>query len=134
VNVAITRAKSKLLILGSKGTLGGCGNETLEGLVKLMEGKEWVLNLPQDAAEGHIFDGAALATQSPTKNVDGVDRLGRRSPRKQGVEEVLSPSKKRKVGSLPPFKQPLKLVNGSLAQAERALGRSGIMRDIVNGI
>jgi DNA replication ATP-dependent helicase Dna2 len=134
VNVAITRAKSKLLILGSKGTLGGCRNETLEGLVKLMEGKEWVLNLPQDAAEGHIFDGAALATQSPTRNVDGVDRLGRRSPRKQGVEEVLSPSKKRKVGSLPPFKQPLKLINGSLAQAERALGRSGIMRDIVNGI
>ncbi|ERF76175.1 hypothetical protein EPUS_01509 [Endocarpon pusillum Z07020] len=146
VNVAITRAKSKLLILGSQATLGGCGNETLEGLVRLMEAKGWVLHLPRDAVEGHVWEGAALATQTQTQphthtqsrmqKSDTMDQLGTSPKKKRAANgsDLLSPSKKRKVNALPPFKQPTKRVNGSLAQAERVLGRSGIMQDIVNGM
>lgn len=148
VNVAVTRAKSKLLILGSKATLGGCGNETLEGLVTLMDGKGWILDLPKNALEAHLFEVGSLATQTQSQTqrqgrsqaqvCDGVvdGKGGGRSPKKRGAnhEDGISPSKKREVGSLPAFKRPKKVVNGSLGQAERALGRTGIMQDIINGI
>ncbi len=137
VNVAITRAKSKLLILGSRATLGECGNETLEGLVRLMEGSGWMVDLPKGAVEGHRFEGGGFATQtqSQTQMLDIVAGVGT-SPKKRGANhgDQLSPSKKRKGNSSQMFKKPGKVVNGSLGQAERALGRSGIMQDIVNGI
>jgi DNA replication ATP-dependent helicase Dna2 len=141
VNVAVTRAKSKLLILGSSGTLGGCGNETLEGLVRLMERKGWVLDLPRAAGEGHVFEGGMFGTQTQTQaqvEVTAADK--RKSPKKKRPmtvdTDVLSPTKKRKANPNPnpPFKRPAKVINGSLAQAERVLGRSGVMQDIVNGI
>ena len=135
VNVAITRARSKLLILGSRGTLGGCGNETLEGLVRLMDEKDWVLDLPVDAVEAHAFDGGISTTQSQSQKSDTTANKERRSPKKPGVHAgEPSVNQERKTNSLPPLKRPARVVNGSLAQAQRALGRSGIMQDIVNGI
>lgn len=59
------------------------------------------------------------------------------SPKKRGANEEVSPRKRQRVDGLPPlspFKRPVKVVNGSLGQAEKALSRSGIMQDIVNGI
>ena len=50
VNVAMTRAKSKLVIVGSLGTLRNSGNETLRGLVGIVE-KEGV------GAEGAVRIG-----------------------------------------------------------------------------
>jgi DNA replication ATP-dependent helicase Dna2 len=73
VNVAFTRARSKMVILGSKGTLSA-GNELLDKFVKLVEGKKWVYDLPGAADRGHGFDGfggvGSLGTQmTPVKVV-----------------------------------------------------------------
>ncbi|KAL8800044.1 MAG: hypothetical protein Q9182_005444 [Xanthomendoza sp. 2 TL-2023] len=57
VNVALTRARTKLLILGSKSTLKG--NVLLEQFVKLMDTNGWTYDLPKGAMEGHVFDDGA---------------------------------------------------------------------------
>ncbi|KAL8929886.1 MAG: hypothetical protein Q9208_001030 [Pyrenodesmia sp. 3 TL-2023] len=62
VNVALTRARTKLLILGSKSTLKG--NGLLERFVELMDGRGWIYDLPRGAMEGHVFDDGT--TQSLT--------------------------------------------------------------------
>ncbi|KAK4141106.1 uncharacterized protein C8A04DRAFT_14358 [Dichotomopilus funicola] len=55
INVAFTRAKTKLLVVGSRSTLGGCGEEEmLARFVGLMEGRRWVYELPEGALEGHV--------------------------------------------------------------------------------
>lgn len=63
INVAFTRAKTKLLVVGSRGTLGGCGEgEMLSKFVRLMEEREWVFDLPPDALEAHCFDNVVGGT------------------------------------------------------------------------
>lgn len=62
VNVALTRARTKLLLLGSKSTLKG--NGLLDRFVELMDGRGWIYDLPRGAMEGHVFDDGA--TQSLT--------------------------------------------------------------------
>lgn len=52
VNVALTRARSKLIVVGSAGTLGA-GNDTLKGFLKLVREQEWVLDLPGGAGVDH---------------------------------------------------------------------------------
>lgn len=93
INVAFTRAKTKLLVVGSKSTLGGCGEgEMLARFVGLMERRRWVFELPEGALEGHWF-------------AEGVTQG---SPRKGGW---LSPVKglgmtpKNEVGTTPPKKE-----------------------------
>lgn len=54
VNVAFTRARTKLLVVGSAGTLKG--NELLGKFVALMQGNGWMYNLPKNALEGHTWD------------------------------------------------------------------------------
>jgi DNA replication ATP-dependent helicase Dna2 len=83
INVAFTRAKTKLLVVGSRDTLKGSGKEEmLSQFIALMEGKEWIYDLPGDALENHFFSDAAtqltasLATASSPKE--------RPSPRKMG--------------------------------------------------
>jgi DNA replication ATP-dependent helicase Dna2 len=51
VNVAFTRARTKLIVLGSKRTL--IANELLEKFVSLMEMREWVYDLPSNAQHKH---------------------------------------------------------------------------------
>ena len=60
VNVALTRARTKLLVLGSKKTLEG--NELLKDFVRLMESRGWKYDLPPGALEGHLFDDGATQT------------------------------------------------------------------------
>ncbi|KAK7743988.1 DNA replication endonuclease-helicase Dna2 [Diatrype stigma] len=60
INVAFTRAKTKLLVVGSRDTLKGSGEqEMLSKFVKLMEEREWVYDLPSDALDVHFFDDSA---------------------------------------------------------------------------
>jgi DNA replication ATP-dependent helicase Dna2 len=47
INVAFTRAKSKLIIFGSKSTIRE--TKPLDEFVKLVEGKGWVYDVPRDA-------------------------------------------------------------------------------------
>lgn len=73
INVAFTRAKTKLLVVGSKSTLKGSGcEEMLARFIGLMEQRCWIYDLPPDAAEAHYFENAA--TQLSTANASSAAR------------------------------------------------------------
>lgn len=65
VNVAFTRARTKLLVVGSKRTLRD-GNDLLGKYVHLVEEKGWVYDLPRHAIGAHTFenDGSTPSQQS----------------------------------------------------------------------
>jgi DNA replication ATP-dependent helicase Dna2 len=57
INVAFTRAKTKLLVVGSVSTLKGSGQENmLSRFISLMEDKDWIYNLPVNALTDHYFE------------------------------------------------------------------------------
>lgn len=81
INVAFTRAKTKLLVVGSRGTLKGAGDqEMLSRFIKLMESRDWVYDLPADALESHFFDESGTGTQITATGGGIVDLT---SPQKQ---------------------------------------------------
>lgn len=92
INVAFTRAKTKLLVIGSRETLRGRGNagsgeeeEMISRFVREMEEKSWVYDLPVDANTSHYFEDAATqVTQITASNVSrGVSSPAKsRSPGK----------------------------------------------------
>lgn len=77
INVAFTRAKTKLLVIGSMSTLKGSGQTGKENMlsrfVTMMEERDWIYNLPADALETHYFEdfgtqlthGGTQAAKSP---------------------------------------------------------------------
>lgn len=66
INVAFTRARTKLLVIGSKSTLRD-GNELLNKYVSLMETRQWIYDLPKNALHDHVFESVddGVATESP---------------------------------------------------------------------
>lgn len=63
INVAFTRAKTKLLVVGSVSTLKGSGEgNMLSKFISLMEKRNWIYDLPAGAMDNHIFEDL-LATQ-----------------------------------------------------------------------
>ncbi|PGH27401.1 hypothetical protein AJ80_00879 [Polytolypa hystricis UAMH7299] len=145
VNVAFTRARTKLLIVGSKTTLRD-GNELLGKFVRLMDGKGWTYDLPPDAVESHVFeeqDAAGFtqlspmmkkekkrrgmsATPSPTRKKMMMNN-NTVSPLKKKSRAVLSPAKNRQ--GL--FKQPEKM-GGKRLDGEKILRKRPVLRDMVN--
>lgn len=65
VNVAFTRARSKLLILGSKSTL--LNNELLRKFADLMEENHWTYTLPQNAHRLHTETLQFQTSGSPAR-------------------------------------------------------------------
>jgi len=64
MNVAFTRARSKLVIFGSRSTLSR--TPLLESFFQLMEGEGWIFRLPDDAHEAHaaaLFSPQNLSTK-----------------------------------------------------------------------
>jgi DNA replication ATP-dependent helicase Dna2 len=51
MNVAFTRARAKLVIFGSRKTLAR--TPLLESFFELMEGEDWIIQLPRGAHEAH---------------------------------------------------------------------------------
>jgi DNA replication ATP-dependent helicase Dna2 len=99
INVAFTRAKSKLLIIGSRSTLKGSasdgGGEEGEGkmlarFVALMEERDWVYDLPPDALDSHLFE-ASGGTQggSPGKRSQVGSSPVRKSPVRRSPKKGL---------------------------------------------
>jgi DNA replication ATP-dependent helicase Dna2 len=107
INVAFTRAKTKLLVLGSRTTL--ISNELLKKFVELMERNNWVYDLPVDAQAGHIMP--IFMTQKQKQKL--LSENGRKQVR----------------GST-------KIINGKKAMAARRdfLGNRPVLRDIVNEV
>ena len=98
VNVALTRAKSKLVIIGSKGTLSR-GDELLGKLIKMLEERQGgIIDLKSGAADsdahGLSLLSGVMSSVTPLKNV-GADRTPRASPSK--TRRSMSPSKQCRV-------------------------------------
>ncbi|RYN74001.1 DNA replication ATP-dependent helicase/nuclease [Alternaria tenuissima] len=92
VNVALTRARSKLIILGSEKTLSS--NELLRDMVALCREKDWVVDLQPSMVESHAFEESATQTgKTPVKQPCSSSRSNNitKSP-----SLTPSPSKKRK--------------------------------------
>lgn len=127
VNVAITRAKSKLLIVGSKSTFGKSDDKVLEGLVKIMDDKGWIQDLPANALESHKFEGGP-GTQTQTQAVRPRGGAIQSSQEMRGQEVRVDDEENRGV-----FRKPAKVVKGGV-DVEKVLHKRPIMRDIINGI
>ncbi|TLD09942.1 hypothetical protein PgNI_05644 [Pyricularia grisea] len=136
INVAFTRAKTKLLVVGSRETLRGCGaDEMLSKFVRLMEDRNWVCDLPADALESHLFeDGGIAATGTTIAPTQASPR--RKSPKKTfGANALpkLSSAGVSKVGgkeNVPPDRrQPTKKAG---IGAKMLTKGKPILRDILN--
>lgn len=83
INVAFTRAKTKLLVVGSRDTLKGSGEqEMLSRFVGLMEERQWVYDLSSDALESHFFDDCATQTTATCGPKIEKGAVNERSPKK----------------------------------------------------
>ncbi|BCR95882.1 bifunctional ATP-dependent DNA helicase/ssDNA endodeoxyribonuclease DNA2 [Aspergillus luchuensis] len=131
VNVAFTRARTKLLVVGSKSTLRD-GNELLGKYVKLVQERGWIYDLPRDAMTDHIFESEMVPSQScldkstpsPKKSKSPVSaKKTTRSPFGP-VQTRLSPT-----GLKKPAKRGAKLMSGG-----RVLGNRPILQDMVNDL
>ena len=134
INVAFTRAKTKLLVVGSRETLKGHGpradggeEEMMARFVGLMEEKRWIYDLPGNALEEHFFDeGATQASgisRPSTTQWKGKDIGGKRKvfgedtanigvKRKAGVLEVADGNKENRPSSGHGMRQPNKKILG----------------------
>lgn len=89
INVAFTRAKTKLLVVGSMSTLKGSGQENmLSRFISLMESRDWIYNLPQDALTAHLF--LDLSTQATATSPSQKTRSPKKS---QGGAKMSPPGK-----------------------------------------
>ncbi|XWW98796.1 hypothetical protein V2A60_006799 [Cordyceps javanica] len=85
INVAFTRAKTKLLVIGSKTTLSGSNVNNKENMlsrfVALMEQRDWIYNLPTDALDSHYFE--EIGTQ--TTSIGGTQAVSPQSHKKKSL-------------------------------------------------
>lgn len=81
INVAFTRARSKLIILGSKSTLSG--NKLLQKFVDLMYESQWVYDLPENAHLSHsVTSSQELLSPMKRARVEDDENPGRSKARK----------------------------------------------------
>ncbi|KAL8946118.1 MAG: hypothetical protein Q9222_007441 [Ikaeria aurantiellina] len=122
VNVALTRARTKLLILGSKSTMKG--NELLDQFVKLVDSKGWTYNLPVGAMEGHVFDDGATPLTAKLFSSHEPEKATKKSPAKSKRSYPFFDQKKGKENKKP--KRMGKVTEKAL------LGSRPVLQDIVN--
>ncbi|EXJ86230.1 hypothetical protein A1O1_06600 [Capronia coronata CBS 617.96] len=146
VNVAVTRARSKLLIIGSKSTLAGSGVPILKGLTRIMDEKAWVLDLPSGACDEHLFETGSQVTGVTQKSVAGFVEVHVDSPPASGPgknnkkrRDVLYPGNLR--GRKSPkkqatFRKPEKIVRGTalVGDVQSFLDKRPVLRDVVNDL
>ena len=157
LNVAITRARSKLIIIGSRSTLEGSGIPVLEGLVRIMNEKRWIVELPENAISadgGHKFE-AVLPTQTQMPSAASVpprpatQKGDLKQIQRQPLQSISANSRNNRATNISkiqhssnvtaPFKpqqpklQPKKIVQGSI-DIENLVEKRPIMRDVVNDL
>ncbi|KAH4860645.1 DNA replication ATP-dependent helicase/nuclease [Parastagonospora nodorum] len=133
VNVALTRARSKLIILGSEKTLSN--NELLRDMIALCREKDWVHDLQPDAVDSHTFDeGVTQTGKTPTRpmNMSNKAMSPHESPSKRrkvmGEVTANARSPKKRIGSS--AKVPGKVIT---AGKRGVLDGRPLLRDIYNG-
>lgn len=88
VNVALTRARSKLVILGSEKTLSE--NELLRDMIALCRQKGWVLDIQNDMVDAHAFDDEVTQTsKTPVRPTFSSTRASTQSPITNRQRQVL---------------------------------------------
>lgn len=141
INVAFTRARTKLLVLGSKATLRE-GNELLGQFVHLMDRRRWCYDLPPKAVEGHIFpstdDFGFTQQQGQQQQKQRVNsNPGSPTAKKNNIKNgsaILSPAKN-KANAGPNGagvrKQPEKR-GGKMLDGGKIIGSRPVLRDLAN--
>ena len=71
MNVSFTRARSKLIIIGSRKTLQQA--PLLQDFFELMDSQGWIVTLPPNAHLMHAFGGAVPKKRSATDMAFGSD-------------------------------------------------------------
>lgn len=93
INVAFTRAKTKLLVVGSKSTLKGSGcEEMLARFIGLMESRDWIYDLRHDALDGHYFEDLGTQVTATALGTRGSE-ADSGSPVKKGGDGLKVPKK-----------------------------------------
>ncbi|KAM3450232.1 hypothetical protein MY3296_006235 [Beauveria thailandica] len=131
INVAFTRAKTKLLVIGSKGTLSGSNvnnkEDMLSRFVALMEQRDWIYDLPADALDSHYFD--ELGTQATS--IGGTQALSPQSHKKKTLgakkPQTAAPGKENRRPS------PRKARIGERALLKNKLITRDILNEMTNG-
>jgi DNA replication ATP-dependent helicase Dna2 len=131
INVAFTRARTKLLVIGSKSTLRD-GNDLLRKYISMVEERRWVYDLPKGALESHTFDCDVSFT--PSLDADESSSKGSKSPPKtspsrKASRNPLSPIQGQQThrGLKKPAKKGAKLLSGN-----KVMGNRPVLQDVVN--
>lgn len=125
VNVAFTRARTKLLVLGSKSTLRD-GNTLLAKYMNLVDSRGWVYDLPKRAVEDHIFQHNTIGATQPRSPTPKQS-----PPQKKAARNPLIPVQSRQTTKVPkqPEKKGAKLLSGN-----RVIGNRPVLQDVVNDL
>ena len=75
INVSFTRAKKKLIIIGSKSTLSA-DDRLLSDFFSLIEEKKWILDLPRDAPMLHAQKPNTGSPTTAVKTRSSLSRVG----------------------------------------------------------
>ncbi|KAI9811108.1 MAG: Tripartite DNA replication factor [Thelocarpon impressellum] len=126
VNVAFTRARSKLLVVGSRSTLAS--DALLGRFLDLMAQRKWVYDLPPGAVEAHVFE--EVTTQGSLATSPGAKPTVATSPSKKENIPPQSPSILENGGTLKAREGPKQ---GRLS-ARAILGSRPVLRDILNDL
>ena len=103
INVAFTRARTKLLVIGSRDTLAG--DDLLKRFLDMMHARRWIFDLPVGAPDMHVFeDEDRGVTQVTTAASRGgvihsqVQNKSSPSPKRKKLSEKenISPSKRQR--------------------------------------
>ena len=132
VNVAITRARSKLIIIGSVRTLRM--DDVLRKLIDLCTDRGWLYDLPPDATKSHIFP-ATNQSQDPPYSPSAP--RAKRSPKRQ--KEKSRPTRTVLGATQGKVEHKVQSVKGTQRRsghvtAKSVLGSRPILKDIVNEI
>ncbi|RYO80588.1 hypothetical protein DL766_002212 [Monosporascus sp. MC13-8B] len=131
INVAFTRAKTKLLVVGSRDTLKDSGEqEMLSRFVRLMEEREWVYDLPPDALESHFFDDCATQVTATGGLRNNEYTANDRGPKKKVPSPLKSSQTRHGKENLRPGAGPRK---GKITNKALLKGKP-ILRDIWNDV
>lgn len=101
INVAFTRAKTKLLVIGSMSTLKESGSENmLSKFITLMDQRDWIYNLPADALDSHYFEdtGTQITATGTTQKSKSPRRIKGKMNSTPGKENMRPSPKKARIG------------------------------------
>lgn len=132
VNVAVTRAKKKLIIIGSKNTL--CqGDQLLGRLTSMCEERGWMLDLPAAAHEDTSHSWPTMTCEPSPQASRAKPQQSVRPTNRLSMVNALKPSDK--VNR--PFKAPRKI--GKLSEkavlgSENVRASRPVLADIVNDV